>query len=185
MISQQRQNRKVRTINFDDKAKQAITSLIKELVEGAKPEQQKIENMGDTFKVDWARGYNVATDRFEQNLLKALEEVSEMTPQTPEKFTIPAHGHYPEWSVTIEELLTLGRMCRYGRGGWNTKEDLSLSLLGQYHSRAEWEWYDDGKKMDFYNEQILPRIDEIWEYYQSNKKRIDKINKAEFNRRYK
>ena len=56
-------------------AKQAITSLIKELVEGAKPEQQKIENMGDTFKVDWARGYNVATDRFEQNLLKALEEV--------------------------------------------------------------------------------------------------------------
>ena len=63
------------TINFDDKAKQAITSLIKELVEGAKPEQQKIENMGDTFKVDWARGYNVATDRFEQNLLKALEEV--------------------------------------------------------------------------------------------------------------
>ena len=135
------------TINFDDKAKQAITSLIKELVEGAKPEQQKIENMGDTFKVDWARGYNVATDRFEQNLLKALEEVSEMTPQTPEKFTIPAHGHYPEWSVTIEELLTLGRMRRYGRGGWNTKEDLSLSLLGQYHSRAEWEWYDDGKKM--------------------------------------
>ena len=116
---------------------------------------------------------------------KALEEVSEMTPQTPEKFTIPAHGHYPEWSVTIEELLTLGRMRRYGRGGWNTKEDLSLSLLGQYHSRAEWEWYDDGKKMDFYNEQILPRIDEIWEYYQSNKKRIDKINKAEFNRRYK
>ena len=63
------------TINFDDKAKQAITSLIKELVAEAKPEQQKIENMGDTFKVDWARGYNVATDRFEQNLLKALEEV--------------------------------------------------------------------------------------------------------------
>ena len=63
------------TINFDDKAKQAITSLIKELVAEVKPEQQKIENMGDTFKVDWARGYNVATDRFEQNLLKALEEV--------------------------------------------------------------------------------------------------------------
>ena len=58
-----------------EELKQAITSLIKELVEGAKPEQQKIENMGDTFKVDWARGYNVATDRFEQNLLKALEEV--------------------------------------------------------------------------------------------------------------
>ena len=56
-------------------AKQAIASLIKELVAEAKPEQQKIENMGDTFKVVWARGYNVATDRFEQNLLKALEEV--------------------------------------------------------------------------------------------------------------
>lgn len=56
-------------------AKQAIASLIKELVEEAKPEQQKIENMGDTFKADWARGYNVATDRFEQNLLKALEEL--------------------------------------------------------------------------------------------------------------
>jgi hypothetical protein len=60
---------------INGRLKQAITSLIKELVEEAKPEQQKIENMGDTFKADWARGYNVATDRFEQNLLKALEEL--------------------------------------------------------------------------------------------------------------
>ena len=164
-----------------NEAKQALTSLIKELVEEAMPEYISPDQpLGLKYQ-----GRNEAIWEFEQNLLKALEEVSEMTPQTPEKFTIPAHGHYPEWSVTIEELLTLGRMRRYGRGGWNTKEDLSLSLLGQYHSRAEWEWYDDGKKMDFYNEQILPRIDEIWEYYQSNKKRIDKINKAEFNRRYK
>ena len=61
--------------NYLPDYKQAITSLIKELVAEAKPEQQKIENMGDTFKVEWARGYNVATDRFEQNLLKALEEI--------------------------------------------------------------------------------------------------------------
>ena len=50
----------------------------------------------------------------------------------PMPFIIPAHGHYPEWSVTIEELLTLGRMRRYGRGRWDTKEDLQLSLMGQY-----------------------------------------------------
>lgn len=56
-------------------AKQAITSLIKELVAEAKPKQQKTENMGDTFKVNWARGHNVAIEQFEQNLLKALEEV--------------------------------------------------------------------------------------------------------------
>ena len=86
-------------------------------------------------------------------------------------------------SLTMDNILTWGRMSR--RNGWDTIHELSLSLMGQYHARAEWEWYDDGKKMDFYNEQILPRIDEIWEYYQSNKKRIDKINKAEFNRRYK
>lgn len=53
-------------------AKQAITSLIIELVSESKPERQKTENMGDTFKVNWARGHNVATDQFEQNLLKAL-----------------------------------------------------------------------------------------------------------------
>jgi len=55
-------------------AKQALTSLIKELVAEAKPERQSTENMGDTFKVNWARGYNLATDEFEQNLLKVLEE---------------------------------------------------------------------------------------------------------------
>lgn len=55
-------------------AKQAITSLYKELVAKAKPERQKTENMGDTFKVNWARGHNVAIEQFEQNLLKVLEE---------------------------------------------------------------------------------------------------------------
>ena len=56
-------------------AKADITSLIKELVAEAKPKQQSTENMGDTFKVNWARGHNIAIDQFEQNLLKALEEV--------------------------------------------------------------------------------------------------------------
>lgn len=55
-------------------AKQALTSLIKELVAEAKPEKQNTENMGDTFKVNWARGYNLSADQFEQNLLKKLEE---------------------------------------------------------------------------------------------------------------
>ena len=98
-------------------------------------------------------------------------------------FIKPASPPIKEISLTMDNILTWGRMSR--RNGWDTIYELSLSLIGQYHSRTEWEWYDDGKKMDFYNEQILPRIDEIWEYYPSNKKRIDKINKAEFNRRYK
>ena len=60
---------------YSEEAKQAIISLIKELVAEAKPERQNTDNMGDTFKVNWARGYNLAIDEFEQNLLKELEEV--------------------------------------------------------------------------------------------------------------
>ncbi len=50
-------------------AKQAITSLIKELVAEAKPEHidNSVLPYGDTK-------YNMAIDEFEQNLLKALEE---------------------------------------------------------------------------------------------------------------
>ena len=98
-------------------------------------------------------------------------------------FIKPASPPIKEISLTIDNILTWGRMSR--RNGWDTKEDLQLSLMGQYHARAEWEWYSGGKKMDFYDEQILPLIDEIWDYYQANKKRIDKVNKDEFNRRYK
>ena len=57
-----------------DKAKQAITSLIKELVEEAKPQEHidvhtysNARTNGDIRKI--------AIDQFEQNLLKALEEV--------------------------------------------------------------------------------------------------------------
>ena len=70
------------TPNFD-KAKQAITSLTKELVAEAKPERQPPMKMGnptkessDLDKMIFAKkkGHNEAIDQFEQNLLKALEE---------------------------------------------------------------------------------------------------------------
>ena len=50
-----------------DEAKQAIASLTKELVEEAKPPK--------TDDDAYADGWNDAIDQFEQNLLKALEEV--------------------------------------------------------------------------------------------------------------
>ena len=61
------------TINFDDKAKQAITSLIKELVAEAKPETWV--DPGDTDELMRGQGYVDGIIDFEQNLLKALEEV--------------------------------------------------------------------------------------------------------------
>ena len=56
-------------------AKQAITSLIKELVAEAKPARAVISD--DEMGIDRARksAANHAIDQFEQNLLKALEEV--------------------------------------------------------------------------------------------------------------
>jgi len=56
---------------FHYSLKQAITSLIKELVAEAKPEPTKYEK----YNSDCLEGFNIATDEFEQNLLKALEEV--------------------------------------------------------------------------------------------------------------
>ena len=62
-------------VYFYRQNKAAITSLIKELVEEAKPAMAIIsdEEMG----IDRARksAANNAIDQFEQNLLKALEEV--------------------------------------------------------------------------------------------------------------
>ncbi len=52
-----------------DQAKQAITSLIKELVAEAKPGPDRY------YSSDCLEGYNLAIKDFEQNLLKALEEV--------------------------------------------------------------------------------------------------------------
>ena len=56
-----------------DEAKQAITSLIKELVEEAKPKTTPFDNNLDGGYATDIR--NSAIDEFEQNLLKALEEV--------------------------------------------------------------------------------------------------------------
>ena len=62
-----------------DISKQAITSLTKELVEEAKPGKyssgESILNVDGIGEVDGYEGYNQAIDQFEQNLLKALEEV--------------------------------------------------------------------------------------------------------------
>ena len=58
---------------------QALTSLIKELVAEAKPGKyssgESILNVDGIGEVDGYEGYNQAIDQFEQNLLKALEEV--------------------------------------------------------------------------------------------------------------
>ncbi len=53
-------------------AKQAITSLIKELVADAKPKAGKSKSAVVLSRVDFSAS---AIDQFEQNLLKALEEV--------------------------------------------------------------------------------------------------------------
>ena len=54
------------------RARQAITSLIKELVEEAKPGTWV--DPEDTDDLEW-QGYVKGVSDFEQNLLKALEEV--------------------------------------------------------------------------------------------------------------
>ncbi len=55
-------------------AKQAITSLIKELVAEAKPNKKPQFYCQGCDKSE-ERGHNQAIDQFEQNLLKELEEV--------------------------------------------------------------------------------------------------------------
>ena len=57
------------------KAKQAINSLFKELVAEAKP-HKRLPDDSPTADEDLVNyGYNEAINQFEQNLLKALEEV--------------------------------------------------------------------------------------------------------------
>ena len=65
-----------------DEAKQANTSLMKELIAKAKPEKHK-ETWYNKYIItpeqelieSQKRQYNMGIDEFEQNLLKALEEV--------------------------------------------------------------------------------------------------------------
>ena len=54
------------------KAKQAITSLIKELVAEARPKYGVIKNEIQSIRNG---SKSIAIDQYEQNLLKALEEV--------------------------------------------------------------------------------------------------------------
>ena len=61
---------------INGRLKQAITSLIKELVAEAKPEKHiHHDAYGKPFEDAQDIAYNAAIDQFEQNLLKALEEV--------------------------------------------------------------------------------------------------------------
>lgn len=61
-----------------DEAKQAITSLIRELVAEAKPFYELVPPIGSIkdreMKCAHRDGHNKAIKEFEQNLLKALEE---------------------------------------------------------------------------------------------------------------
>ena len=61
------------------KAKQAITSLIKELVTKAKPYRGTVIDKWNKGRVDEVKATNAAmnawADTYEKNLLKALEEV--------------------------------------------------------------------------------------------------------------
>ena len=54
-------------------AKQAITSLIKELVAEAKPERKSTEDYGSWEDGHRNAAWNKCLEHFEQNLLKALE----------------------------------------------------------------------------------------------------------------
>ena len=61
-------------IHAKDTAKQALTSLIKELVAEAKPESQSWDGLEPVVQIALS-ARRKAIDEFEQNLLKALEEV--------------------------------------------------------------------------------------------------------------
>ena len=58
-------------------AKQALTSLIKELVAEAKPPtfEPEINSEGDKYLTDTKDGYNRGVTDYEANLLKVLEEI--------------------------------------------------------------------------------------------------------------
>lgn len=61
--------------NIQEKAKRALTPLIKELVAEAKPRKYQKEDFKGSEPDRRKKAFNRAIDEFEQNLLKALEEV--------------------------------------------------------------------------------------------------------------
>ena len=71
----------------DAVAKQALISLTKELVAGAKPRRQAVF-IGTSESCVSGKEHNQAIDEYEQNLLKGLEGtgMSEYRPKTPREF---------------------------------------------------------------------------------------------------
>ena len=63
------------TTAYWDEAKQALTSLIKELVEEAKPTRSETQIGNFIIYGDLSKRDLKIINQFEQNLLKALEEV--------------------------------------------------------------------------------------------------------------
>lgn len=62
--------------NAITRAKLSITSLIKELVAEAKPSKKQVgDEVAENRSYTGERLFNATIDQFEQNLLKALEEV--------------------------------------------------------------------------------------------------------------
>lgn len=71
-ITQEQANELSSQLDHDRaEAKQALTSLMKELVTEAKPGYMPISKYAPSI---YSQGFNQAVDDFEQNLLKALEE---------------------------------------------------------------------------------------------------------------
>ena len=54
-------------------AKANLRSLVKEMLDEVIGEDMKVENMGDTFKVNWARGYNSAKSEQRQRATTLLD----------------------------------------------------------------------------------------------------------------
>ena len=69
-----RQRTEVRSM-VDKKTRQALASLIKELVTEAKPEKKSTEDYGSWEEGHRNAGWNNCLEHYEHNLLKALEEV--------------------------------------------------------------------------------------------------------------
>lgn len=64
------------TTIYWDEAKQSLTSLIKELVEEAKPSKKHIgDEVAENRSYTGERLFNATIDEYHTNLLKALEEL--------------------------------------------------------------------------------------------------------------
>ena len=74
MLSEQVLVHKIGQKPFDEVVA-SIISTIKELVAEAKPKRKTLAELNGGWRADIAQGFNESLDAYEQNLLKALEEV--------------------------------------------------------------------------------------------------------------